>query len=161
MWQRMRSLYKALLSLLILFPILSQGKEIEGLGECLSQSSYLKQPTNKQILQYVVYRETRGQSDKAMRAVIDVVNNRLHECNLLKHCTLKDVVTKAGAFPYVKHGIFLVRDKKFLQKYEGVVRMKPVVSKRVLYFNTEKHTFGVECKKIDKLVFCKGEYDGH
>jgi hypothetical protein len=145
------SLFKALLSLLILFPILSQGKEIGGLGE------RLKQPTNKQILQYVAYRESRGEDDRVVRAVIDVVNNRLHECNLLKHCTLKDVVTKAGAFPYMKRGVFKVRDEKFLQKYEGVVRMKPVVSKSVLYFNTEKHIFGVECRKIDKLIFCKGE----
>jgi hypothetical protein len=144
-------LFKALLSLLILFPILTQGKEIGGLTE------RLKQPTNKQVLQYITYKETRGQSDKAMRAVIDVVNNRLYECNLKKHCTLKDVVTKAGAFPYVKRGIFKVNDEKFLQKYWRVSIMKPIVIKSVLYFNTEKHIFGVECKKINKMWFCKGE----
>jgi hypothetical protein len=151
----MRSLSKALLSLLILSTTLSQGKEIGGLGE------RLKHPTNKQILQYVAYMETRGQSDKAMRAVTDVVNNRLYKCNLKKHCTLKGVVSKAGAFPYVKRGIFKINDEKFLQKYWRVSIMKPVVSKSYLYFNTEKHIFGVECRKIDKLIFCKGEYDGH
>jgi hypothetical protein len=152
---RSPSPYKALLSLLILFPILSQGKEVRGLTELL------KQPTNQQILQYITYKETRGQSDKAMRAVIDVVNNRLYECNLKKHCTLKDVVSKAGAFPYMKKEVFKVNDEKFLQKYWRVSIMKPVVSKRYLFFNTERHMFGVECKEIDKLIFCKGEYDGY
>jgi hypothetical protein len=144
-------LSKALLSLLILFSILSQGKEIGGLTE------RLKQPTNKQILQYITYMETRGQSDKAMRAVIDVVNNRLYECNLKKHCTLKDVVSKAGAFPYIKRGVFKINDEKFLQKYWRAPIMKPVVSREFLYFNTERHDFGRECRKIDKLIFCKGE----
>jgi hypothetical protein len=148
---RSPSLFKALLSLLILFPTLSQGKEVEGLTELL------KQPTNQQILQYITYKETRGQSDKAMRAVIDVVNNRLYECNLKKHCTLKDVVSKAGAFPYVKRGIFKVNGGKFLQKYWRVSIMKPVVAKSALYFNTEKHEFGRECRRIDKMWFCKGE----
>jgi hypothetical protein len=142
---------KTLLSLLILFPILSQGKEVGGLTELL------KQPTNQQILQYITYKETRGQSDKSMRAVIDVVNNRLYECNLKKHCTLKDVVSKAGAFPYMKRGVFLTNDAEFLTKFRGVSRMSPVLGRGYLYFNTEKHEFGVECRKIDKLVFCKGE----
>jgi hypothetical protein len=152
---RSLSLFKALLSLLILFPILSQGKEVGGVG------GHLRSPTNQQILQYVAYRETRGQSDKAMRAVIDVVNNRLYECNLKKHCTLKDVVSKAGAFPYMKRGVFLTNDAEFLTKFRRVSRMSPVLGRGYLYFNTERHEFGIDCKKIDKLIFCKGEYDGH
>lgn len=144
-------LLSALTSLLILFPIHSYAHSSKGLG------SLLKHPSNHSIITYIVYRESRGQNDNAARAVLDVVNNRLYECNLKKHCSLLEVVSKRGAFPYIKHGIFSVRDEKFLHKMKRVSRMAPVMGREVLYFNSSKHSFGRDCKKLDKIWFCKGE----
>ena len=144
-------LLSALTSLLILLPIHSHANSSKGLG------SLLKHPSSHSIITYIAYRESRGQSDKAARAVLDVVNNRLYECNLKKACSLLEVVSKRGAFPYIKHGIFSVKDEKFLRKMKRVSRMAPVMGRGYVFFNTAKFSFGRDCRKIDKLVFCKGE----
>ena len=145
-------LLSALTSLLLLFPIHTHAHSSKGLGERLNN------PSPHSIITYIVYREASGQSDKAARAVLDVVNNRLYECNLKRHCSLLEVVRKRGAFPYLSKGIYHVRDNEFLTKMGRVSRMAPVMSREYTFFNTSKFSFGRDCRKIDKLIFCKGEH---
>jgi hypothetical protein len=100
---------------------------------------------------YITYKEARGESLETIRAVLDVVENRMKTYNE----TCLQVARKKGQFPYInKHTNFKV-SKEWLHKYEIVVMMNPVLGRDYLFFNTRKFKWGKSCKKIGSLTFCK------
>lgn len=114
----------------------------------------IKNPTDIQILQYVTYRESRGESVETIRAVLDVVNNRARK----NRVTIRETIFKVGAFPYIKRtGIRKVKDKEFLTKFWKAYNMKPVLTSEALYFNDykSKHKWADKHKRVGNLVFSR------
>jgi spore germination cell wall hydrolase CwlJ-like protein len=114
----------------------------------------IKNPTDIQTLQWVAYKEARGESVETIRAVLDVVNNRSRK----NRETIYVTIFKAGQFPYVKRtGIRRVKDKVFISKFWKAYNMKPVLTSEALYFNhyKSKHKFATKHKRIGNLVFSR------
>jgi spore germination cell wall hydrolase CwlJ-like protein len=114
----------------------------------------IKSPTDIQILQYVTYREARGESVETIRAVLDVVNNRSRK----NRETIRVTIFKAGQFPYIKRkGIRKVKDKEFLTKFWKAYNMKPVLSRDALFFNhyKSKHKWADRHKRVGNLIFSR------
>lgn len=113
---------------------------------------YIKNPTDEQCRQYMVYKEARGDSLKALRAVLDVLDNRMATYGTKACKELK----KAGQYPYFKYGVKLVKDKEFLTKYDAATRMAPILTdRRYIFFNSIKHSFATGHKKIGHLYFSR------
>lgn len=117
---------------------------------CLTAGCYASTKEND-CRAYVAYREASGGSVETIRAVLDVVENRMK----LYNKTFCQVVKQKGQFPYVRHGIRKVNDEKFLHKYRKAVIMKPVLTSSYIFFNTKKHKWGKDCRKIEKMYYCK------
>lgn len=114
----------------------------------------IKNPTDLQILQYVTYRESRGESVETIRAVLDVVVNRARK----NRETIRETVFKAGQFPYIKRtGIRKVNDKEFLQKFWKAYIMAPILSSEAIYFNhyKSKHKWADKHRRIGSLIFSR------
>ena len=113
---------------------------------------YIKNPTDDQCRQYMVYKEARGDSLKALRAVLDVLDNRMATYGTKACKELK----KAGQYPYFKYGVKLVKDKDFLTKYAAAIRMAPILTdRRYIFFNNSKHSFATGHKRIGKMWFSR------
>ncbi len=120
----------------------------------VSSVAAIKSPTDIQMLQYVTYREARGESVETIRAVLDVVNNRVAKNNV----TISETIFQAGQFPYVKRtGIRKVKDKQFLTKFWKAYNMKPVLTSEALYFNhfRSKHRWADKHKRVGNLIFSR------
>ena len=111
----------------------------------------IKNPSSRDCLQYTLYRESRGESLVTMRAVADVVLNRSRKNNV----TICETILAKGQFPWAVRGIKKVVDEKFLTSYFKVLKMEPVVSHNVLYFNRKKHEWAGSHRTIGNLVFSK------
>jgi len=119
-----------------------------------SQSSFaqiIKKPTDMECLVYSVYRESRGSDLPQMRAVIDVIENRVVDSGE-SICT---VLKKRGQFPYMKFGVKKVYDRKFLTMFMNAYTMSPMLPKDFLFFNTKKFKWCGKTRKIEKMYFCK------
>lgn len=117
-------------------------------------NSLIKSPTDIQILQYVTYRESRGETVETIRAVLDVVNNRV----IKNRETIRVTIFKAGQFPYVaRTGIRKVKDKEFLTKFWKAYNMKPILTSEALYFNhyKSKHKWADKHKRVGNLIFSR------
>jgi len=114
-------------------------------------ANVIKKPSNRECLQYSLYRESRGESLETMRAVADVVLNRSRK----NRVTICETILERGQFPYARYGIKKVTDKDFLTKYFKVVNMKPIVSSDVIYFNHRKHKWATSHIRIGGLIFSK------
>jgi hypothetical protein len=118
-----------------------------------SVAAIVKNPTDIQILQYVTYREARGESVETIRAVLDVVLNRVRK----NHETIRVTIFKAGQFPYIKRtGVRKVEDKEFLTEFWKAYNMKPVLkNEKYIFFNhyKSKHKFAIKHRRIGDLVF--------
>jgi hypothetical protein len=113
----------------------------------------IKNPTDIQTLQWVTYKEARGESVVTIRAVLDVVNNRVRK----NHETIRVTIFKAGQFPYIKRtGVRKVEDKEFLTEFWKAYNMKPVLkNEKYIFFNhyKSKHKFAIKHRRIGDLVF--------
>jgi spore germination cell wall hydrolase CwlJ-like protein len=119
-----------------------------------SSVAAIKNPTDIQTLQWVTYREARGESVETIRAVLDVVNNRSKK----NRETIYVTIFKAGQFPYIKRtGIRKVSDKKFLTKFWKAYNMKPVLTSEALFFNhyKSKHKWADKHKRVGNLIFSR------
>ena len=116
-----------------------------------SGQTFAAQLNDKQCLTYMVYRESRGEQPFGMRAVLDVAYNRMR----LRSLTACQVLMEKGQFPYARHGVKLVKDRKFLTQFSKVCKMMSVLDEEYIYFNTVKHKFGRQHKKIGKHWFSK------
>lgn len=113
---------------------------------------YIKNPTDDQCKVFMVYKEIRGGSLQAMRAVLDVLDNRMITYGTKACKELK----KAGQYPYFKHGVKLIKDKQFLTKYAAAIRMAPILTdRRYIFFNSSKHSFATGHKRIGKMWFSR------
>jgi spore germination cell wall hydrolase CwlJ-like protein len=117
-----------------------------------ANNSVINSPTDIQVLQWVAYKEARGESVVTIRAVLDVVLNRSR-----KNCeTILVTIRKPNQFPYIaRTGIRRVNDKKFLRKFWSALIMAPVLSKEYIFFNhhKSKHQWATKHKRIGNLVF--------
>lgn len=104
-----------------------------------------------ECLRYVAYKEARGEPIKAVNAVITTVKNR----SVIFNKSICEVASQKGAFPYFKKNFKFVKDKKFLHKFELANNISNVLDDEYLYFNTTKFSWGRNCKKFGKLIFCK------
>ena len=119
-----------------------------------SSVAAIKSPTDIQTLQWVAYKEARGESIETIRAVLDVVNNRARK----NRVTIRETIFKAGQFPYIKRtGIRKVNDKEFLTKFWKAYNMKPVLSSEALFFNNykSKHKWADKHKRVGNLIFSR------
>jgi hypothetical protein len=104
-----------------------------------------------QCLMWAVYKESRGESVKAQRAVLDTIQHRIEA----KKKTACQVLKESGQFPYFKYGIKKV-DKEWLTKYLELYNMEPVLKdKRYVFFNDKKFSWGTGNVKIGKLWFSR------
>lgn len=97
-----------------------------------------------------MFKESRGESRKAMRAVLDVIEAR-GRLSVQDACT---VLRVKGAFPYMRHGVKKV-PKEWLTTYDEVVRMDVVLPEHVRFFGhvrMNKKDYKLY-KKIGKLYF--------
>ena len=114
----------------------------------------IKNPTDIQTLQWVTYKEARGESVETIRAVLDVVNNRARK----NRETIYVTIHKPNQFPYIaRTGIRKVNDKKFLTKFWKAYNMKPVLTSEALYFNDykSKHKWADKHKRVGNLIFSR------
>lgn len=111
----------------------------------------IRHPTDSDCSIFMVWKETRGGDLKTMRAVLDVLHNRMY-VNKTNACK---ELKKAGQYPYFKYGVYHIHDKEFLTKYKIAVTMSPVLDKRYLFFNTKKHRFATGHVKIGKMWFSR------
>jgi spore germination cell wall hydrolase CwlJ-like protein len=114
----------------------------------------IKHPTDIQTLQWVAYKEARGESVETIRAVLDVVNNRARK----NRETIYVTIHKPNQFPYVKRtGIRRVKDRLFLTKFWKAYNMKPILTSEAIYFNhyKSKHKWATKHKRIGDLVFSR------
>jgi spore germination cell wall hydrolase CwlJ-like protein len=112
----------------------------------------IKSPTDIQTLQWVAYKEARGEPVETIRAVLDVVLNRAKK----NRETILVTIRKPNQFPYIRYtGIRKVNDKKFLRKFWNTLIMAPVLSKEYIFFNhyKSKHQWATKHKRIGNLVF--------
>lgn len=119
-----------------------------------SVAAIIKSPTDIQMLQWVTYKEARGESVETIRAVLDVVNNRTRK----NRVTIRETIFKAGAFPYIKRtGIRKVNDKVFISKFWKAYNMKPVLTSKALFFNDykSKHKWADKHKRVGNLIFSR------
>jgi len=116
-----------------------------------TMANMIKNPTNRECLQYTLYRESRGESLVTMRAVADVVLNRARKNSV----TICETILAKGQFPYARHGIKRVRDRKFLTQYFKVIRMSAIFPDSYIYFNTRKHKWATGHIRIGGLIFSK------
>lgn len=107
--------------------------------------------TDRQCLTYMVYKESRGEPIRAMRAVLDVAYNRMR----IRSLTACQVLMEKSQYPYARHGVKTVKDKKFLTQFSIVYKMASVLDKDYVYFNTVRHRFGKQHRKIGRLTFSK------
>jgi spore germination cell wall hydrolase CwlJ-like protein len=119
-----------------------------------SSMAAIKSPADIQILQYVTYREARGESVETIRAVLDVVNNRVAK----NRETIRVTIFKAGQFPYIKRtGIRKVKDKSFLTKFWKAYIMKSILTSEALFFNhyKSKHKWADKHRRVGNLIFSR------
>lgn len=117
-----------------------------------AMANIIHKPTSRDCLQYTLYREARGESLVTMRAVADVVLNRSRKNKV----TICETILEPGQFPYARHGIKKVTDKKFLTMFMNAYTMKPVLTdKNYLFFNTKKFKWCGKTRKVQKMYFCK------
>jgi spore germination cell wall hydrolase CwlJ-like protein len=119
-----------------------------------AMANVIKSPTDIQILQYVTYREARGEPVETIRAVLDVVNNRARK----NRETIYVTIYKPNQFPYIKRtGIRKVKDKSFLTKFWKAYNMKPILSSEAIYFNhyKSKHKWADKHKRVGNLIFSR------
>ena len=114
-------------------------------------ANIIDHPTSRDCLQYTLYRESRGESLVTMRAVADVVLNRSRK----NRVTICETILERGQFPYARHGIKRVTDKKFLTQYFKVIKMSVILPDSYIYFNHRKHKWAAEHRKIGNLTFSK------
>lgn len=113
-------------------------------------ASIIHNPSDYQCKAFSVFKESRGESKKAMRAVLDVIESR-ERLSGQDACT---VLRVKGAFPYMRHGVKKV-PKEWLTTYDEVVRMDVVVPESVRFFGhvrMNKKDYELY-KKIGKLYF--------
>lgn len=106
--------------------------------------------SQEQCAAYVLYRESKGESNEVQRAVLDVVKNRSNK----EKVSICNVVKKPGQFPYVIHGIKKV-SPDWMNHYKEIDKLPKILDNDYMYFNNKKFRFGKNCKKIGGLVFCK------
>ncbi len=114
----------------------------------------IKSPTDIQTLQWIAYKEARGESIVTIRAVLDVVLNRAKK----NRETILVTVRKPNQFPYItRTGIRKVNDKKFLTKFWNALIMAPVLSNEYIFFNDykNKHQWATKHRRIGNLVFSR------
>lgn len=116
-----------------------------------AMANVIKKPSNRECLQYTLYRESRGESLVTMRAVADVVLNRARKNSV----TICETILERGQFPWARHGIKRVTDKEFLTKYFKVIRMSATLPDSYIYFNHKKHKWATGHRKIGNLTFSK------
>jgi uncharacterized protein with NAD-binding domain and iron-sulfur cluster len=119
-----------------------------------SMAAIIKSPTDIQMLQWVTYKESRGESVETIRAVLDVVNNRARK----NRETIRVTIHKPNQFPYIKRtGIRKVKDKVFLTKFWKAYNMKPILSSEAIYFNhyKSKHKWADKHKRVGNLIFSR------
>lgn len=116
---------------------------------CLLAASPAVAQTNEQCMQYMWYREARGEQPKVGRAVIDVMINRQRKYGL----SACQVLRKKGQYPYMRKSKVKQLDKKHLSAYNTAFEMEPVLGHRYIYFNHKPHSFGKKTKKIGGLYF--------
>jgi len=119
-----------------------------------SVAAIVEHPTDIQILQYVTYREARGESVVTIRSVLDVVLNRSRK----NRETIYVTIFKANQFPYVaRTSIRIVKDKMFLTKFWKAYNMAPILSSQALYFNhyKSKHKWADKHKRVGNLIFSR------
>lgn len=112
----------------------------------------INSPTDIQILQWIAYKESVGESVITIRAVLDVVLNRVRK----NRETIYVTIHKPSQFPYIKRtGVRKVKDKKFLHKFWNALIMAPVLSKEYIFFNhyKSKHQWATKHRRIGNLVF--------
>lgn len=107
--------------------------------------------SSSDCLRYAVWKEARGEGLKTQRAVLDVIFNRMKKSGK-KACA---VLREKGQFPYFKNGVKKVLDRKFLKKYNVIVKMRRVLPNSYLYFNHVRHKWGKDTVKIGKLYFSR------
>jgi spore germination cell wall hydrolase CwlJ-like protein len=125
-----------------------------------SVAAIVKKPTDMQILQYVAYREARGESVETIRAVLDVVNNRARK----NRETIYVTIHKPNQFPYIQRtGIRKVNDKQFLKKFWKAYNMKPVLTSEAIFFNhyKSKHKWADKHKRVGNLIFSREKEKQH
>lgn len=99
---------------------------------------------------YMIYKEARGESVRTMRAVLDVLENRMARRSL----SVCEVLKEPGQYPYMrKGGVKKVVDKQFLRKYYSAYAMEPVLSSRYMFFNHTKFSWGKNTKRVGRLYF--------
>jgi spore germination cell wall hydrolase CwlJ-like protein len=119
-----------------------------------SVAAIIKSPTDIQTLQWVAYKEARGESVETIRAVLDVVQNRARK----NRETIYVTIHKPNQFPYVaRTGIRKVNDKKFLTKFWKAYNMKPILTSEALFFNhyKSKHKWADKHKRVGNLIFSR------
>lgn len=119
-----------------------------------SSVAAIKSPTDIQTLQWIAYKEARGESVETIRAVLDVVNNRARK----NRETIYVTIHKPNQFPYIaRTGIRKVKDKKFLTKFWKAYNMKPILTSEALFFNgyKSKHKWADKHKRVGNLIFSR------
>lgn len=116
-----------------------------------AMANIILKPSTRECLQYTLYRESRGESLVTMRAVADVVLNRARK----NRVTICETIKAKGQFPWARHGIRRVTDKKFLTQYFKVIKMSPILADDFLYFNHKKHEWATSHTRIGGLIFSK------
>jgi spore germination cell wall hydrolase CwlJ-like protein len=96
-----------------------------------------------------VHVESRGESLKASRGVLQVILNR----NRITGKTACEVVKAPGQFPWAANRRNWKLSRNVLTRYFKVVNMLPTVSTKTYYFNHVPVTYGKQHKKIGKLYF--------
>lgn len=102
-------------------------------------------------LKWALWKEARGESKVTMRAVLDVIHNRMAKYQL----SACDVLKQRGQFPWRRRGEIKTVDFAFTSVYNTVSQMEPVLSSEYIYFNHRRHPWGKGTTKIGNLFFSK------
>lgn len=105
--------------------------------------------TEKECASYMLWKESRGESKRTARAVLDVYENRQAAWGL-SGC---QVLRQKGQYPYMRKRGVKKLDFAADLRYTVVSEMWPVLSKDYLYFNHRRHPWGKATKKIGNLYF--------
>lgn len=113
-------------------------------------------------LSWVMHSEAGGQGLIAMRAIADVVKERMWE-NKLTAC---QVVAQPSQFSAYRAGMLLRVDKKDLQQAQKALRLKPVAKGATHFHNDSVHPAWADKMKIVRKIghhtfYKEGKNDGN
>lgn len=96
-----------------------------------------------------VYVESRGEPVRASKAVLQVLQNRMH----IDNQTACQVVKRKGAFPWARKKNNWKITNDMLTRYFDAYKMLPVVNIDAYYFNDKPVKWGVPHKRVGNLWF--------